>query len=127
MGRSITERLQHLYAAFAAGGCPAGPRAFRVALQSLHDSFEYCSLEMEQMIERGDEVVVVARVVGRGKVSGVPIDHRFDYVWTTRNGRIVRFERFVHVDEALSEGDIGTVLDLLDPDVEIRDRPEAPE
>ena len=176
MERSITERLQHLYAAFAAGdldvierlldpevefhnpteavepGVRRGPRAFRAALQSLHESFEYSSLEVEQMIERGDEVVVVARIVGRGKVSGVPIDQRFGYVWTTRNGRIVRFEWFVNADEALraagveadgvppsleqqlrrgyealSEGDIDTVLDLLDPDVEIRDRPEAPD
>ena len=50
------------------------------------------SLEPQEYIEAGDQVVVIARLVGRGKASGVEVTRTWAYVWTLRAGRALRME-----------------------------------
>jgi ketosteroid isomerase-like protein len=59
-------------------------------------------IEVEEVIEGiGDRVVAVARVVARGRGSGVPLDQRLSSVITLRDGKIVRVDDYIERAEAL--------------------------
>jgi ketosteroid isomerase-like protein len=59
------------------------------------------SLEPQEFLEAGDQVVVVARLVGRGKTSGVAVTRTWAYVWTLRNGKALRMVGHADRAEAL--------------------------
>jgi ketosteroid isomerase-like protein len=54
-----------------------------------------------EIIDAGKQVVVVVHERGRGKGSGIEVDHRFAHVWTIRDGRAVAFHAFTKRTEAL--------------------------
>ena len=58
-------------------------------------------LEPQEYIDAGDRVVVVARLSGRGKRSGIDVVREWAYVWTVRDARALRMEAYAHRDEAL--------------------------
>ena len=64
-------------------------------------TFEAYSVEAEEYADLGQSVFVAIRERGRGKGSGVPIDRRMGWLWTFRNGKIVRMEGFRTKQEAL--------------------------
>jgi ketosteroid isomerase-like protein len=132
-------------------GVRRGRKSFLVAVERLHEDFEYSSLEPERMVEVGDQVVVALKLAVRGKGSGVPIGQRFGHVWKIRAGKVVRFEWFMSGDEAfeaagiaspatgsrvallrrgyeaLERGDFETVRGMVSSQIEVRDRPESPD
>jgi ketosteroid isomerase-like protein len=55
----------------------------------------------EEYIDAGDQVVVVARLVGRGKTSGVDVERKSAYVWTLRANRALRIDACADRTEAL--------------------------
>jgi ketosteroid isomerase-like protein len=65
----------------------SGVDAMRAYLQEGLDLFDEVSLEPEELIDAGDQVVAVQRVSGRGKASGIETELRFAVVYTIRNGR----------------------------------------
>lgn len=73
-------------------GTLRGPQAVRGFLQSYIDAFEAFRMEAERFSEVDDRVVVLLRVLGRGRGSGVEVDTRPVHVWTMRNGKAVRVE-----------------------------------
>jgi ketosteroid isomerase-like protein len=58
-------------------------------------------VEPEEYIDAGDLVIVVARLIGRGKSSGVAVDRLWTYVWTLRQGKALRMEAYADRHEAL--------------------------
>src|SRR4029450_5562934 len=46
----------------------------------------------ERFVEHGDTIVVVLRMVGRGRESGVTVEDHIAHRWTLRNGRAVRLQ-----------------------------------
>lgn len=44
------------------------------------------------MIDAGSRVVVVGRLVGKGKASGVEVEQPIAGIWNVRDGRVVRVE-----------------------------------
>lgn len=46
--------------------------------------------EPEEFIDAGDSVVVIVRMGGRGRSSGVDVDQDFAWVWTFCGGKITR-------------------------------------
>jgi ketosteroid isomerase-like protein len=58
-------------------------------------------VEPERFIDGGGDVVVIARITGKGKGSGLDIDWRQGYVWTVRDGKAVRFRWFTKPEQAL--------------------------
>jgi uncharacterized protein len=64
------------------------------------DSWEEYRL-IPEFIDAGGRVVVVYRVVARGKGSGIEVETRLGHVWTVRAGQAVRMEIFRGPDEAL--------------------------
>jgi ketosteroid isomerase-like protein len=78
-------------------GTRRGPDAFR----GIRDAYDDVKIEPSEFIEAGDDVVVIARVTGKGRVSGFPIDWLHGYIWTIRRGKAIRFRWFNKPDEAL--------------------------
>ncbi len=58
-------------------------------------------LEVEEFIDVGDRVLVIARESGRGKGSGIEIEHPHLALLTVRNDKIVHWRGFVEKAQAL--------------------------
>jgi ketosteroid isomerase-like protein len=85
--------------AFAA----AGGRTYRghgdVAryMEDIDATFEDWHTEDEEVIDAGtDRAVLIYRIVGKGRGSGIPIDQRIAIVWTLRGDKLLVGE--VHLD-----------------------------
>jgi ketosteroid isomerase-like protein len=74
-------------------GVYRGPEGFRRFWQTWIDSFDDFQIEIEEVIDAGDTIVVMAAVSGRGKDSGVQArSPSFPHVWTFQGSEIVRME-----------------------------------
>jgi ketosteroid isomerase-like protein len=62
------------------------------------------TIEAEDFLQRGNRVVVPFLVRGRGSGSGVEVKRRWAHAWTFAGGRVVRFEVFLSVADALAAG-----------------------
>jgi len=58
-------------------------------------------MEMVDYLDAGDKVLGIGREYGRGKQSGVLIDHLVFVVFTLRDGQIVHWKGFLDKDQAL--------------------------
>jgi ketosteroid isomerase-like protein len=59
------------------------------------------TVEAEDYVDVGDKIVVVGRMRGRGRGSGVEVHGPVFMVWTFRDGRAVRQQWFAQRSEAL--------------------------
>jgi|SRR5271166_5338081 len=59
------------------------------------------SVEIEEWIDAGDEVIAVMHSWGRGKRSGVPVESHSFHVWTVREGKLARLRIYQERSEAL--------------------------
>lgn len=77
-----------------------GLRGFFTALA---ETWEYLRVEPEELIETGDQsAVVVQRLVGRGRGSGIQVDmHVYDAI-TISDGLVLTRRVFYSLDEALT-------------------------
>jgi hypothetical protein len=67
------------------------------------DAFDEFHAELEAYVDAGESVIVITRMVGRVKDSGVAVDTPgFPMVWTTRGDVIVRVEMFDSREGALA-------------------------
>jgi len=84
-------------------GAPSahGIDAVRRYMESFADYWAEIRVEPEEFIDAGDRVVVVARLVGRGKKSGAEVARTWSYVWTLRAKRALRMEAYADRAEAL--------------------------
>jgi ketosteroid isomerase-like protein len=58
--------------------------------------------ELERLLDAGDRVVVLIRVVARGGSSGVGLDRRTAHIWSIKDGRATRCEVYLDRSEALA-------------------------
>jgi ketosteroid isomerase-like protein len=79
-----------------------GKDALRAWLQDWIDTFDEFWFEPVELIDAGeDKVVVVERYGGRAKLSGVETDQMEAEVFTIRDGKITRLRMFQERAEAL--------------------------
>ena len=78
-----------------------GIEAVRGYMESFKNYWDEIRFEPQEYIEAGDQVVVIARLVGRGKTSGVEVTRTWGYVWTLRGERALRMQGYADRDEAL--------------------------
>jgi uncharacterized protein len=64
-------------------------------------AWESLRLEPERFVDAGDRLVVIVRLVGRGKGSGVEVEHRAAHVWTVREGKATKLQMYMNPKEAL--------------------------
>ena len=79
-----------------------GREGVRQRLERFAEFWEDFAIEPVELIDAGEDVVIiVARVRGRGKESGVPIEAPAVFVQEFRDGQIVRDRAFLSKAEAL--------------------------
>ena len=79
-----------------------GPSALRETLAELEEAFEDLTFEGERFLQSpAGEVVVIVRVRGTGKGSGIKLDNQIAHVWTFREGKAHRLKIYEEPEEAL--------------------------
>src|SRR6266516_7566293 len=75
-------------------GTRRGVAAYEDAIRSISEAFGDVRIEVREMRDVGDQVVVLATYIARGRSSGVQRESEDGYVWTVRNGLAVSFQWF---------------------------------
>jgi ketosteroid isomerase-like protein len=83
-------------------GTYRGPEAVRTEITGWTESFEDFRWEIEEIVDAGDQILVVGHMSGRGKTSGVEVGLTEYHVWTVHDERLVRM-RMYHDREAAME------------------------
>jgi len=79
-----------------------GPDGVRRFWGMWSDTFDEFRAEPQEVVETQDFVIVVSRMVGRGKDSGVAVETpSFPIVWTRRDEQVIRVEMLPSKAEAL--------------------------
>jgi ketosteroid isomerase-like protein len=58
-------------------------------------------IDPEEFIDAGDQVVLISRQLGRGKMSGIDVEQQLAQVWTLRDKKIVRMTAYPSKADAL--------------------------
>jgi ketosteroid isomerase-like protein len=83
------------------GGVYHGRDAFGRFFRRWFGTWDDLRLTPERFIEDGERVLVLLRVEGRGKGSGVPVVIHAADVWTVRDGKIASLEGYPDPADAL--------------------------
>jgi ketosteroid isomerase-like protein len=101
---AIWSEQAEFHSTFAAseGRVFRGRQGTRDYFATLGEVFDDMRVEIEEITEAGeDRLVVMVRVTGRGKGSGVNVDQRNGQVWTFVRGKVARVDSFMSRAEAL--------------------------
>ena len=79
----------------------SGFDAMRADMERWASAFDELTVTIEEIIDAGGRVVVVAHHQGRGKASGVEVDTRFYEVYSLREGKVSRVDEYTERGEAL--------------------------
>jgi ketosteroid isomerase-like protein len=66
------------------------------------DLFESQEATPIEVLEKGDLVLVTARLRARGRTSGIELDDVAFHLWTLADDKAVKFEVFVEREEAMA-------------------------
>jgi hypothetical protein len=82
-------------------GTQANARSFAGDPEENQKTLSGYDVEPVELIDSGDQVVAVAQVTGVGPVSQIAMDgDQFAFLFTIKNGRVVREQAFRNKDEA---------------------------
>jgi ketosteroid isomerase-like protein len=81
-------------------GIRRGREAFHLAIGRVVETFE-AELAVEELIDAGEDVVVLLTLVIKGRGSGLGRRQPQGHVWTLRDGKAMRFRWFNEPAEAL--------------------------
>jgi ketosteroid isomerase-like protein len=82
-------------------GLMEGPDALRDYYRQWEETFEKVRMEVEELIDAGDQGVALVRSIGQMKDSDAEIDIRYAIVFTTRDGKIATGREYFTREEAL--------------------------
>ena len=82
-------------------GTHHGNEAIRLIYEENQKTMSGYDVLPVELIDAGNKVVAVAQVVGAGTVSQIALDDRFAFVFTFKDGRVVREQAFRNRQEAL--------------------------
>jgi ketosteroid isomerase-like protein len=89
-------------------GVYRGVEGIRRWYEGFEGFMEDVRFETDEFVGSGDQVLVAARLVGRGAGSGIEVEQRVWQVWTLRDGKAIRLDTYA--DEAAAREAAG-----LDP------------
>jgi ketosteroid isomerase-like protein len=84
-----------------------GIDAVQKYMESFANYWDEIRFEPQEYIEAGEQVVVIARLVGRGKSSGVDVTRTWAYVWTLRGQKALCMQGYADHAEALKAVGLG--------------------
>jgi ketosteroid isomerase-like protein len=79
-----------------------GHRGIREVFERELDGWERIELELDRLIERGDEILGLATFRGRGHGSGIEVEHFIGHLWTVDAGLLIRIQIFHDRGRALA-------------------------
>jgi ketosteroid isomerase-like protein len=82
-------------------GTRHGNEAIRLIYEENQKTLSGYDVLPVELIDTEDKVVAVAQTVGAGLVSQIEVDDRFAFLFTFRNGLVVREQAFRNKEEAL--------------------------
>jgi ketosteroid isomerase-like protein len=87
---------------FPDAGVYQGIEGVREWVRGLDDAFEEMHYETVAAREQGDRIAVLTRVRGHGASTKIDIEYSFAQVWTFRNRKLIRMDRYDSWNEALT-------------------------
>jgi ketosteroid isomerase-like protein len=79
-----------------------GHEGLRAAFREWYEAWDNVEDQVDELLDAGEHVIVVATVRGRGAASGAEVEWRgYASVWTIRDGKVVRVVWFQTRTEAL--------------------------
>lgn len=78
-----------------------GPAGLKRWVDSTREIWDEWRFEPEKLLDAGDQVVALVRVVARGGSSGISLDRKTAHVWTLRDGRVLRCEVYLDRSAAI--------------------------
>jgi ketosteroid isomerase-like protein len=82
-------------------GVLRGINEVRSASRRIADAFDWSEHRAKRVFDAGASVVAEVTFRGRGRSSGVELEHDEAHTWTFRDGKVVRFEWGRNLAEAL--------------------------
>jgi ketosteroid isomerase-like protein len=83
--------------------CYQGPSGYRAYVAEAAEVWgTETRFEPTEVIDTGEQLVVLADAPMRGQLSGVPLTQEFAYVTTLKDGTVIRQQEFHHHAEALA-------------------------
>jgi len=79
-----------------------GVDAWRRAIDEMREDFADHRFDVEEVVDLGAHVLVVARQSARGRVSGVPVDSTIVHVWDIRDDQAVGMRAYSTREDALA-------------------------
>ena len=79
-----------------------GHAGLRQYVDSLRDAFGEFGWDAEEMLDLGSDVLVETRFHGQGRVSGIPVEATVYFLWSFRDGKVVRVNGYIDRDAALA-------------------------
>jgi ketosteroid isomerase-like protein len=80
-----------------------GYEGIRQFFEEVDDIFDDIVFEEEEILEFGDDVLVVSTGRFRGRTSGVDVTAHGAILWTIRDGKLVRFRFYQTKEDALQD------------------------
>ena len=78
-----------------------GREGVRDYFATLGEVFDDMRIEIEEIIDAGeDRLVVLVRVMGRGKGSGANVEQRNGQIWRFADRKIARIDSYLNPDDA---------------------------
>jgi ketosteroid isomerase-like protein len=74
-------------------------------ISDTRETWDDYAQEVEEIVDLGDDVLVVGRASARGAGSGVPVTQEFAVIWSFEGERAVRAQSFASRAEALEAVD----------------------
>ena len=87
-----------------------GWEGMAATVRDSQDTFEDFRFVPERLLEKGDRVVVIVTMTGRGRASGVPVEERIGHLWTLRDGLAVELRAFTDPADALEAAGLPRAL-----------------
>jgi ketosteroid isomerase-like protein len=84
-----------------------GEEGLRQFLAEVDELWESMDMNVERLVERGDEVLALLLVDIKGRGSGLLLQDRIAQHWTARDGKLVRMRVRANQDAALAEFESG--------------------
>ncbi|HEX8855875.1 MAG TPA: nuclear transport factor 2 family protein [Thermoleophilaceae bacterium] len=88
-------------------GVMRGRARLRRYYQDWLDTIDYELVELDEVaLEEGERVVALVHTVGRGRLSGAPLEGRYAIAYTLRDGRIVSGREYGNAEDAIAASDL---------------------
>jgi ketosteroid isomerase-like protein len=82
-------------------GTHHGSQSIRLIYEENQKTMAGYDVVPAELIDAGDKVLAVVKMVGAGSSSQISLDEGFAFVFTFRDGRVVREQAFRNKEEAL--------------------------